>query len=103
MPCPLDARVPVNAADRAYGKVASPDSLWRPHPRGRNQGVRLSGLAVMAVVRVVDPPTHAQLLGVVRGSAEPASRYRPLPLHQYVAGSAACGRQQEHQDRRCEP
>ena len=27
----------------AYGKVASPGSLWRPHPRGRNQGVPLSG------------------------------------------------------------
>jgi len=44
MPCPLDARVPVNAADRAYGKVASPDSLWRPHPRGRNQGVPLTAI-----------------------------------------------------------
>jgi hypothetical protein len=43
MPSPFDARVPVNAADGAYGKVASPGSLWRPHPWGRNQGVPLTG------------------------------------------------------------
>jgi len=60
--------------------------------------VRLSGLAVMAVVRVVD---HQRTPSRLEESAPALNR--PVDTgrcrSQYVAGSAACGHQQEHQDR----